>query len=126
MIRHSWWLANSNFGRRHGWFIEFDDRIIGELDDARHDDMFWYSYRVIFGSQDHALLNDISNWERSEFTFVNRQSNEKVNQVLVGDTLQFMLNGRVLLRGLSLLPRNKTELWMIDAFIFLRQIFPNR
>ena len=45
----------SNYGRSLGWDIELDGRVVGLLDEAHHEDMFWTSYRISSTTDDQEL-----------------------------------------------------------------------
>lgn len=52
-------LAESDFGGDFGWYVVFEDQIVGALHEPRFEDMFWYSYRVAPGDEAHrAVLFD--------------------------------------------------------------------
>ncbi|NLE03237.1 MAG: hypothetical protein GX638_00340, partial [Crenarchaeota archaeon] len=93
-------LLKSNFGREYGWILELNGHPVAELDDCRHDDMFWYSYRITCRSKDdQAIAFNSVHWEKNEFKFVNRITGDRVDQVIAGNAPDYISNGRVLLRG---------------------------
>jgi hypothetical protein len=119
-VEYALQLVKSNFGRDFGWILEWNGRSVAELVDYHHDDMFWYSYRVVCKSkEDQAIVHDPSHWNKDDFVFVNRVTNERVDNVFAGQAPYFISNGRVKLRGLSLFPKCRIERWMVN----LLQIF---
>ncbi len=104
------WLTRSNFGRNDGWFVELDGRVVGELDDPRWEDMFWYSYAVRRVGGPGSPLDDDALWSECRFSFRSRTCGERVDGVLVGGTPPFVHSNRVLLRGLYLQPSSSSPL----------------
>lgn len=118
-IKYSTLLLKSNFGREYGWILELNGHPVAELDDCHHDDMFWYSYRITCRSKDdQAIAFNPVHWEKNEFKFVNRITGDRVDQVIAGNAPDYITNGRVLLRGLSLTPRNRLEYMLVNIFRF--------
>jgi hypothetical protein len=102
------YLLASEHGRRDGWYVELDGAPVGELDDARSEDMFWDPYAVT-ASPGGAVIHDDSLWNAGRFTFRSRSAGEVVETALCGGRPPFVRDGRVLLRGLYLAPRGPAQ-----------------
>lgn len=102
-------LAESNFARNFGWFIEYENRIIGELEDCRPIEMFWDSYAVKPAEPPLAqLLFDDNLWKQCKLRFRNRVLEEYCDSAFCGGSPPFIRDGRISMRGLYLLPDSKT------------------
>jgi hypothetical protein len=103
-------LCSSNYGRLDGWYVELDGTPVGELSDARFEDMFWYSYAVNeIGTAAGSPVYEDGLWNACRFTFRHRFSGEVVNEAFCGGKPPFVRNGRVLMRALYLLPNTALE-----------------
>lgn len=99
-------LAQSNYGRNFGWYVEFEGKVIGELVDPRSEEMFWDSYRVICtDASSEAALRDNSHWNECRFRYRNKVLGEYANG-FCGGSQPFIRDQRILMRGLYLLPEN--------------------
>jgi hypothetical protein len=71
--------AESDVGRRFGWFIEKDGTRIGELDYLRWDSVaqFWHEYRVTWRSPEDAVIGPDA-WITSKLVLRNRRYTDVV------------------------------------------------
>lgn len=77
-------LEESNWGRKHGWFIEYENKIIGELVDFKSGDMFWFNYKIIaYNGFEEIVLNN-ENWEKCIFKYRNKFYPQYANQAFSG------------------------------------------
>lgn len=67
-------LKKSNYGRDFGWYIEYQNNIIGELIYNKPLDMFWCSYDIIAKDEkwEKILFNE-KMWEDYQFKFLNKK-----------------------------------------------------
>jgi hypothetical protein len=104
-------LLASNYGRDDGWSVELDGRSVGELSDARFEEMFWDSYAVS-AAHDSPIFDDAS-WNACRFDFRNRRTGDVVTTAFVGGAAPFIRHGRVHIRGLHLKDETSAErLWL--------------
>lgn len=117
-LRYTKQLIDSNYGRRFGWFVEYEGRIVAELEDFQPVDMFWNSYRIVPGSiesEEIAYNNEL--WSSCSFTFINRGTGERVSNAWAGGSIQNGIdNDRVTIRGLYLCPRKRIESRLIQLY----------
>ena len=67
MLKRARQLVHSDYGRDFGWFVEYENRVVGELDDRRWGDMFWDTYRITPASRDaEAILLNDDLWNRCD------------------------------------------------------------
>ncbi len=96
-------LKSSNFGRKFGWFIEFEGEIIGELIDYEFYDMFWDSYRIIPKNKEwHLLLFSKKFWHENDFKFKNKHYNIYVPNAIPKAGSNLKIRKRIKIRGLYL------------------------
>jgi hypothetical protein len=71
--------AESDFGRRFGWFIEKDGERIGELDYVRWDSsaQFWHEYRLTWRRPEDAVIGPDA-WIVSKLGLRNRRYTDVV------------------------------------------------
>jgi hypothetical protein len=116
-------LHSSNFGRCDGWYIELDGNLVGELSDARFEDMFWYSYAVeeiVTAGRSPIFDDDL--WNACRFKFRNRHTGEVVEHAFCGGSPPFVRDGRVLMRALYLEPNTAAErLWLRILSLVLKR-----
>ncbi len=80
-------VDESDFGRRHGWLIERDGQILGELDYVRWDweSQFWHEYRVAWRNpKDAATTPDA--WLELRLTLRNRRFTDVVVDTFLAGT----------------------------------------
>jgi hypothetical protein len=83
--------AESDFGRRFGWFIEKDGTRIGELDYLRWDSVaqFWHEYRVTWRRPEDAVIGPDA-WISSKLVLRNRRYTDVVvESFLTGTEREF-------------------------------------
>ncbi len=96
-------LKRSNFGRKFGWFIEFEGEIIGELIDYEFYDMFWDSYRIIPKNEKWKLLLFSKNfWNENDFKFKNKHYNLYVSNAIPKVGRNLKSSKRIEIRALYL------------------------
>jgi hypothetical protein len=103
-------LAESDYGRNLGWYIEYEGQVVGTLDECQWCEMFWDWYRVAPtpGVGDETLRNDTL-WNECRFRFRNRRMNEYAAYPFCGGKPPFVSDGKITMRGLYLLPHNNSE-----------------
>jgi hypothetical protein len=102
-------LLESEGGRRDGWHIELDGRVVGALDDPQWVQMFWYTYAVkgdLLAAGSPLRNNDL--WARCRFVFRSRRTGDAPH-AFCGGRPPFIREGRVLMRGLYLVPKTVRE-----------------
>lgn len=122
-LRRAHRLACSNYGRDYGWYAEYQGRVVGELTDARWEDMFWDSYAVTPASREaEPVFIDDDLWERCQFRFRNKEMNEYAENAFCAGTAPFIRNGRIFMRGLFLLPNSFLEAAAMRIVVWSRKI----
>jgi len=102
-------LAASCGGRKFGWFIEWNGAVVGELIDCQYDEMFWDSYQIIPASKEAwRILNTADYWYSGQFRFRNKILDEFAEYPFCAGS-GILADGRVLMRGLYLLPQGRVE-----------------
>jgi hypothetical protein len=101
-------LAESNYGRNFGWYIELNGEIIGELIKCRFEDMFWDSYEIIPKDSIHEkILFDSDKILEHPFKFKNKRLDEYAeNAFLAGDQNLLLTKKRLVVRALYLTNNN--------------------
>jgi len=87
----------------NSWFIEYEDKIIGELLNPKFEDMFWVSYDIV-SFNDKILFNE-KLWGECIFKFKHKRKNEYCESCFSAiDTSMKRLKegGRIHMRGLYL------------------------
>jgi hypothetical protein len=103
-------LAESNYGRDFGWYIEYEGAVIGELDECKWCDMFWDRYCVTPSSGvGETLIRNDDLWNECRFHFRNRRLDEYPLNAFCGGTPPFVDDGKITMRALYLLPENKSQ-----------------
>jgi hypothetical protein len=103
-------LVRTNYGRRDGWSIEFRGVTVGELEDPKRVELFWDSYAVRFTAPSrNAVLVDDELWKRGAFVFRNRRTGEVAPHAFCSGPPPFIRDGRVVMRGLYLVPSSLLE-----------------
>jgi hypothetical protein len=114
-------LLVSDHGRRDGWYVDLDGRTVGDLGDVRSEEMFWDSYAVTAESEASAsTIRDDSLWNACRFTFRNRLTGDVVTTALCGGHPPFVRDGRVLIRGLYLVPTGLVQRLILRGLTILR------
>lgn len=118
-----WRLLDSNYGRNHGWFIELDGRIVGELVNSGFAEMFWDEYDVVVYEGAGDTLGDDDNWLQCRFKYRNQYFNEYAEHAFPWGVQPVIRDGHVQMRALYLLPVGRAEkFWMFlleDYFDFV-------
>ncbi|HEX3657442.1 MAG TPA: hypothetical protein VHV55_16755 [Pirellulales bacterium] len=114
-------LVESNYGRDDGWHIELDGVTVGELTDPRGHDMFWDSYltHAADDAQAAILAND-EIWMECRFRFRNRKTGAYAPAAHCGGKAPFVRDGRVVMRGLYLIPLSRLEAILVKLLSLLR------
>jgi hypothetical protein len=75
-------ILASDYGRREGWWVEYEGRRLASLTEPRYEDMFWVSYRmepVTDDAEERArLLNDKDWWLACVFVYRSKTFGEVV------------------------------------------------
>lgn len=90
--------AETDFGRRYGWILLYEDRPVAELDYVRWDEasQFWHSYAVRWLESGSFSGVPFEKWQESGFVL----RSKKYHQIEFKDYLSALANdGTVLLRG---------------------------
>ena len=132
MIHHARFLVDSDYGREAGWDIELDGRVVGQLSDPKWADMFWYSYAVTDvvadapGSyRESSPIATEALWSECRFAFRSRGTGEVARHAFPGGRPPVVRGGRVLMRGLYLVPSSRMEsllVWILS--LTWRELFP--
>ena len=79
LFRQHYAARKSDWGRKFGWFIEKDGRIIGELEYVRWDSdaQFWHDYRVVWRSDEEELISQEA-WLDAKAVLRNRRFTDVV------------------------------------------------
>ena len=109
VLQFARYLRATNYGRTDGWWVELDDAPVGELYDPRFVDMFWHSYAVRSLAGGESNLADDRLWQACRFTFRSRGTGTVAPAAFAGGSPPYVQDGRVLMRGLHLLPRSWLE-----------------
>lgn len=111
-------LAESNYGRDDGWYIEFEGEVIGELVHPKFENMFWDSYKIIPSDEKYNdLLFSESEWLKCEFKFRNKELNEYASGAFpAGSQNDLLKKKRVVMRALYLHGNNETENDLIRSY----------
>jgi hypothetical protein len=123
--RRARFLVDSDYGRRAGWYVEFDGQVVGELSDPRFEDHFWYSYAASEPKGDYrttSLMGNDTLWDACRFSFRNRVTGEVAPRAFAGGVRPFVRDGRVLMRGLCLEPSSRTEARFVRLLFFRRRV----
>ncbi|BDS11383.1 hypothetical protein [Aureispira anguillae] len=104
-------LAESNYARNFGWYIELNGEIIGELIKCRFEDMFWDSYEIIpQNTAAKKILFDSEKLLNSDFRFKNKRLNEYAPNAFLGGSQNLLLTKkRIIVRALYLRPKDIVE-----------------
>lgn len=119
-VRH---LLNSNYGRKYGWLIELDGKIIGELKNPRYADMFWVSYDIVaLKKGEECFVNARTTWDELELRFKNKVMNEYAIYAFpsIPPNTENSMKGKVTMRGLYLIPKGLIEKVLIYFYSLLR------
>jgi hypothetical protein len=104
------YLLESAFGRRDGWYVEFEGEVVGELTDPRFADMFWVSYAVHRPNGGRAaVLDDDTLWNDCRFVFRSRRTGEQAKNAFAWGVRPTIQHGRVAMRGLYLTEHSYLE-----------------
>lgn len=97
-------LAVSNYGRKYGWNIEFEGKVIGELIKPKFEDMFWESYEVISIAEAYnSILFNHDRWLASEFKFKNKEIEAYAEHAFSGGSQSDLKEkGKIIMRALYL------------------------
>lgn len=111
MIARARKLAQSDYGREFGWYIEHEGDIIGELSDPIWEGMFWDSYKLTASSSvGERVLLDPSMWNECRFRYRNMVLGEyAANAYPGGTTVESLAIRRIAMRALYLRPRGVVE-----------------
>lgn len=110
MIARARKLAQSNYGRRFGWYVEHDGDVVGELTDPVSEDMFWDSYTLTVTPASEHLVLDPAMWNGWRFRFRNKVLDEYAVNAFCGKTTpESLAGGSISMRGLYLQPRGIIE-----------------
>lgn len=100
-------VLDTAWGRKSGWFVEHDGRIVAVLEDYRQVDMFWASYQLEVTTKDEQVarkLLDIQFWQEhfyeQGFTIRSREFGLIADRCLVSA----LISGRLSVRGLFVSP----------------------
>src|SRR5437764_919614 len=88
-VRRNLDIYRSDFGRKYGWFVEWQGRRVAELVDPVWDSgaQFWHDYRVVPMAADRgerAALDTQEFWHRPGIVYVNRKYGTRVCDALAG------------------------------------------
>lgn len=117
-------LLDSSYGRKYGWFIELDGRIIGELKNPKYADMFWVSYDIVaLNNEEESFVNAHSTWDNPKLRIKNKVMNEYAIYASpsISPNSENSMQGKVVIRGLYLTPKGRIEKMLIYILsLFLR------
>ena len=120
MLKRARQLVHSDYGRDFGWFVEYENRVVGELDDRRVAIRSGDTYRITPASRDaEAILLNDDLCKSSRFCLPNRVMNAYAAHAMCGGP-PFIVKGRVDMRGLYLEPKSSIEQ---AAVICMRKFF---
>ena len=101
-------LIDTNYGRKCGWYVEFEGQKVARLTDPQWEDMFWVSYRVELLTRDPALQSQFSSvdfWDTGNVVYRNCEFDEETVDALEGgNTSTVLKTGRIVMRFLYLSP----------------------
>jgi len=95
-------LKKSNFGRDFGWFIELEDKVIGELVNNTYHEMFWVKYEIIAYEGYEEMLFDFDKWAECKFKFRNKHYFQYVDAACAPFIEKEEKNYTIIMRGLYL------------------------
>ncbi len=96
-------LRKSNWGREYGWYIEFENEIIGELVEYEFSDMFWDSYKIISENKKwDSYLFDKNQWFSLAFKFKNKAYEAYVTNAIPSIECELKTKKQIKMRGLYL------------------------
>jgi hypothetical protein len=105
-IKRAWQLAKYNYGNGHDWFVEYDGRVVGILNDQHFVEMFWDECCI---EEIDPIVRDEDLWNNCQFKFRSSVINEYAYFAFAGWGAPFIRNGRMSMRGLYLSARNDIE-----------------
>lgn len=94
-------LAESNYGRAYGWWVELNGKVIAELQHCHFEDMFWDSYKVVAcqaGFEEKILDKDF--WFQPDIKFRNKGLNEYCDPLIGLGQENLAVTSRLWVRGL--------------------------
>jgi hypothetical protein len=116
-------ILQTDYGRASGWYVERDGRRLAALTDAREEEMFWDSYRLVPLTDDVGEVAELYSdgfWDdHKRLTFRSREFGEVPPNAFPGGKAGTALRatGRVCMRGLYLAvpcyPWDRLELWRL-------------
>lgn len=122
-FRRARYLLESSFGRRDGWYVEFEGEIVGELTEPQFADMFWVSYAVHEANgRRSAVLHDDGPWNDCRFVFRSRRTGEPAKNAFAWGIRPAIQDGRVAMRALYLTEHSFLE----RAWIWMLRLLPTR
>ncbi len=74
-------IIESDYGRKHGWYLEYHGARLAVLMDPMWAEMFWVTYRIEPLTDDPRILDMLSSrlfWYSDELTFRNRVFDDEV------------------------------------------------
>jgi hypothetical protein len=94
-------LRKSNYGRDFGWFVEFENQVLGELIEPIFADMFWMRYTVIIYPNMENIIRNKEIWDECLTKFRNKKYNQYAENAF-GNVIEE--NGKIYvsMRGLYL------------------------
>jgi hypothetical protein len=118
-------IDRSDFGRAHGWYVEWRGRRIAALTDPAWDAnmQFWHDYKVVALTDDPgeaAALRTEEFWNQPGLVFENRKYGVRVHDELVGG-VRPKPDGIILPMRLLYIPVVYPELWrLVDRLLYRR------
>ena len=114
-IRRNLDIYRSDFGRKYGWFVEWQGRRVAELVDAVHDvgSQFWHDYTILPLTDDpaeRAALGTQPFWQQFGLVYINRKYGTRVSDAL-GGRLQEAERGLVIPMRALWVPLPCPEFW---------------
>ena len=98
-------------GQKIEWYIEYDSNKVGELVDAKYEDMFWVKYKIICYEGHEQLVLDYKNWNKCKFQFKNKNLLEYAENPFCGDKIYQEENyNTISMRALYVTPVSYTHL----------------
>lgn len=104
-------LEKTNWGRDFGWYIEYEGKMIGELVDAKFEDMFWFTYKLIAYKEHESLVLDFKNWDECKFRYLNKHYQQYAENAFCGGSCFRYVGDDIIIsmRALSLNAINKKD-----------------